>query len=162
MGTRITLTASDQAEEAAAGRRLGASDDLVIVHDGLLIPRLPGWSSILRLALGGERLDSGEIAGCGSGHELVTVVLEQFLHTLDRIAVIVEQVPDALEKFDVVGPIVPAPSAALERFDLRKPGLPEPQDVLRQIEVIGDFADGPERVGTFFHRASGLRLGLAG
>jgi hypothetical protein len=40
---------------------------------------------------------------------------------------------------------------------LREAGLPEPQNVLRQTEIAGDFADGPERFGRF-HRTSGNRL----
>jgi hypothetical protein len=60
--------------------------------------------------------------------ELVAVLLEQFLHALDRVALIIKQDADALEQFDVVGPVVAAPAAALHRFDLGEAGFPEPQD----------------------------------
>jgi hypothetical protein len=68
---------------------------------------------------------------------------------------IIKQMADALEQFDIFGAIVTPPAAALHRLDLGKARFPEAQNVLRQVEVVGDLADRPESVGALFH-LSGL------
>src|SRR5207245_2659267 len=52
-------------------------------------------------------------------------------------------------ELDIVGPVIAAAAAAFQRLDLGKARLPEAQHVLRQIEILGDFADRPECFGAF-------------
>ena len=59
-----------------------------------------------------------------------------------------------LQQVDVVGPVVAPAAAALQRLDLGEAGLPEAQHVLRQVEVVGDLADGAEGVRALVHGAS--------
>src|SRR5690606_33206483 len=92
-----------------------------------------------------------QIAAGNSRDELVAVDLEKFLDALDRIAVIIEQVPDALEQLDIVGAIVASPAATFHRLDLHEARLPEAENVLRQIKVVCDLADGAESVRTLVH-----------
>src|SRR5712692_7294135 len=81
-------------------------------------------------------------------HALFT---QDLLHAPDRIALAVEQMPNAAQEIDVVVAIVAPAAAAFQRLDLSEAGFPEAQDMLRQVEVIGDLADGTERVWSFFH-----------
>src|SRR5712692_2996450 len=81
-------------------------------------------------------------------HALFT---QDLLHAPDRIALAVEQMPNAAQEIDVVVAIVAPAAAAFQRLDLSEAGFPEAQDVLRQVEVIGDLTDGTERVWSFFH-----------
>ena len=59
---------------------------------------------------------------------------------------------DAAQQVDIVGTIITATAAALQRADLGEAGFPETQDVLRQVEVVGDLADGAEGVRAFVDR----------
>ncbi len=79
-------------------------------------------------------------------HELGAVVLEDALHAADRVALAVEQVTDAAQQVDVVGPVVAPPAATLHRLDLAEPRFPEPQHMLRHVELVGHLADGAEGV----------------
>ena len=107
-------------------------------------------------------------AGCGLGRlgrarrlrgarppdaldELDAVILEDALRAPDRVALAVEQVLDAAQQGDVVRAVVAPAAAALQRLDLLEAGFPESQDVLRQVEIVRDFADRPECVRRLFH-----------
>ena len=83
-------------------------------------------------------------------HELDAVILQDPLRTADRVALAVEQMADAAQQIDVVGPVVAPAAAALHRLDLLEARFPEAQHVLRQVEIVRDFADGPECVGRLF------------
>ena len=82
------------------------------------------------------------------------LILEDLLDALDGEALLIEQVPDALEQQHVLGPIVAPAAAALERLDAREARLPEAQHVLRQIELFSGFGDRAEGVGRFFQPES--------
>src|SRR5436305_2136273 len=69
-------------------------------------------------------------------HKLDAVILQDALRTADRVALAVEQVPNAAQQIDIVRPVVAPAAAALERLDLLKPGFPEPQHMLRQVEFV--------------------------
>ena len=59
--------------------------------------------------------------------------------------------PSALtraQKIDVLRPVVAPAPAPLHRLDLREAGLPEAQHVLRQLQLLRNFADRAERVGS--------------
>lgn len=84
-------------EEAPARRRLRAADDLVLLRDARLGRRR------LFVAGSGKRLDGRKVTARDGGDELVAVGFQELLHTLDRIAVIVEEVADALEQVDILG-----------------------------------------------------------
>jgi hypothetical protein len=75
------------------------------------------------------------------------LLLQQALHTADGEALAVEEYADAAQEVHVLGPIIAPAAAALHRPDLREARLPEAQHVLRQIEGLGDLADGAKRVG---------------
>jgi len=91
-------------------------------------------------------------------HGLRTILLQDALHALDRIAFAIEEMADAFEQIDIVGAVIAPSTAALERPNLPEPCFPKPQDVLRNIEVLGDFADRSEGVGALVHHAySGSR-----
>src|SRR5579883_1710800 len=84
-------------------------------------------------------------------HEARPLLAQDALHTADRIALAVEQMADAAQEIDVVGPVIAPAAAALHRADLRESAFPETQDVLRDIEVVGDLADGAKGIGRLFH-----------
>src|SRR5438093_3492182 len=90
-------------------------------------------------------------------NELDPLVPENALHAANGIALAVEQVTNPTQQIDVVGPIIAPAAAAFHRLDLGEPGLPETQHVLRQVEFVGDFADGAERVRRLFHCGRLLR-----
>src|SRR5690606_8689456 len=125
--------------------------DLVLVAASLR------WCGIL-VAGGGQRLDRGKITARDGGDKPVAIHLEQLLHALDRISVIVEQMPDALQEIDVLGAVIAPSAAALHRLDLRETSLPETQHMLRQVEIVGNFADGAESVRALFHSTLDERL----
>src|SRR5689334_1513061 len=74
---------------------------------------------------------------------------------------------DPAEQIDVVGPVIAAAAASLQRLDLLEARLPETQDVLRQVQVTGDFTDGPECLGCLFrhglpfHHADAFMSGVS-
>src|SRR5438128_2629524 len=82
---------------------------------------------------------------------MVAVLAQQLLHALDRVALVVEHMPDALDQFDILRPIVTAAATALHRFDLVETRFPEAQHMLRQVKIFRDFADGAERIGALVH-----------
>jgi len=131
---RLELAARLTVEPGRAGAELGA-----------LRPRN------LRLGVGGLAL------------HLERPFAHQPLHALDRVAVRIEQLADPGEKFHVLRPVVAPAAATLQRPDLRKLALPEAQDVLRNVELLGDLADGAEGRRRFLHAtrcAFGMRHGL--
>src|SRR6476660_7549080 len=73
--------------------------------------------------------------------------------------------PDALQEIDVLWSVVAAAAATLHRLYLRKACFPETQDMLRQVEVVCDFADGAKGIRALLHRqpprAPYSRLSLA-
>ena len=106
------------------------------------------------------RFGLGHLAGtrrlCGAGFpdpldELDAVILEDALRTPNRIALAVEQVLDAAQQIDVVGPVIAPAAAALQRLDLLEARFPESQDVLRQFEIVRNLTDCPECVRRLFH-----------
>ena len=138
-----------QPEETPVGLDLGLADKLVIMaarRGGLrLRARLLGLLALR------DRLDSGEIAAADRHQELVAVIAQQLLHALDGIALVVEHVADAFDQLDILRPVVAPATAAFQRLDLGEAGLPETQHMLRQIEIVSDFADRTERVWTLLH-----------
>ena len=86
------------------------------------------------------------------GERLGAVLAKQFLHPTDGIAFGVQQVPDAAQQPNVLGPVVAAPATPLQGPDMGEFGLPETQHVLRQIELGRDFADGSEGRGGISRR----------
>src|SRR5262249_37639575 len=91
--------------------------------------------------------------------ELDTVILEDPLRAADRVALAIEEVLDAAQKIDVIGPVVAPAAATFQRLDLLKPRLPEAQDVLRQVQIVRDFADCPECIRRLFTTAYPLLAG---
>src|SRR4051812_22855556 len=79
-------------------------------------------------------------------HEFDALLLQDALHAADRVALAVEQMPDAAQEVDVFRPVIAPAAAALHRLDLAEAALPKPKHVLRQIEVVGDLADGAKCV----------------
>ena len=84
-------------------------------------------------------------------HELDAVILQDALRAPDRVTLAIEQVTDAAQQIDIIGPVIAPAAAALHRLDLLKAGFPETQHVLRQVEIVCDFTDRPERFGRLFH-----------
>src|SRR5947209_12904763 len=84
-------------------------------------------------------------------YELDAVILQDALRAADRVALAVKQMADAAQEVDIVRPVIAPAAAALHRLDLLKARFPETQHVLRQVEVVFDFADRPERFGRLFH-----------
>src|SRR5690606_41600806 len=83
--------------------------------------------------------------------DVVDALLAQdLLHAADGVALAVQEMADATQEVDVVGPVVPPPAAALHRLDLGELALPEPQHMLGNIEFGGYFTDGPEGVRRLF------------
>src|ERR1700722_14344958 len=80
----------------------------------------------------------------GRARRIERAVGEQLLDAADRIAFLVEALPDARQQGDIPRPVVAPPAAALQGLQLRKFRLPEAQHMRRQIEVLGDLADGTE------------------
>jgi hypothetical protein len=74
------------------------------------------------------------------------LLFQDSLHTLDGVAFAVEQVTDAPQQIDILGPVEPAASGPFDRPDLREAGFPEAQDVLGQREILGHLADGAKGV----------------
>src|SRR5579864_5547089 len=74
---------------------------------------------------------------------------QELLHAADRIAVLVQALADAAQQNDVFRPVVASAATALQRLQLGELRFPEAQDMRRQIEVVGDLADGAERRGAF-------------
>src|SRR5882724_9104319 len=68
------------------------------------------------------------------------------LHPADGVALTVQKPANAPEQIDIVRAVVAAAPAPLHRLDLGEPGLPEPQHMLGDVEVVGDLADGSERI----------------
>ena len=102
-----------------------------------------------------RRLDRGRRLGGArlpdALHELDAVVLEDALRAADRVALAVEQMADAAQEIDVVGAVIAPAAAALQRLDLLEAGFPKSQHVLRQVEIVRDFADCPECVRRLVH-----------
>src|SRR5262245_29044004 len=86
-------------------------------------------------------------------HVSQALILEDALHPADRIALAVEQMPDASQEVDVVRAIIATAAAALHRLDFTETAFPEPQHMLRHIQIGGHFADGAECVRRLLHRA---------
>ena len=54
-----------------------------------------------------------------------------------------------------------APAASLHRLDLGESRFPEPQDVLRNVEIVGDLADGSEGIRRLVQMLAPLSLAPA-
>ncbi|CDX31595.1 hypothetical protein MPLDJ20_140340 [Mesorhizobium plurifarium] len=145
---RTFVVALAKAEETAAGLDLRLADQRVLVA-----ARLGGRRQrhLLGLAALGDRLHCGHVAIADGDQKMIAVLAQQLLHAFDRIALIVEHMPDALDQLNVLRPVVAPAAAALHRLDLGEARLPETQHVLRQVEVFRDFADGAESVGALVH-----------
>src|SRR5215813_2444137 len=83
--------------------------------------------------------------------ELESLILENALHTADRVALAIEQVPDPAQEVDVIGTVVAPPTAALHRLDFAEPTFPEPQHMLRHIKIGRYLADGTECIRRLLH-----------
>src|SRR6185312_7568459 len=77
--------------------------------------------------------------------ECRALLAQDALHAADCVSLPVEEMADAAQQVDVVRPIVAPATAALHRLDLVETRFPESQNVLRQIELVGDLADGAKR-----------------
>jgi hypothetical protein len=89
----------------------------------------------------------GGAFGCRAVSRCAPLPFEQFLRTLNRIALIIEKASDAPEQIDVLGPVVASTAAAFEGAHLGELAFPEPKDVLGDIKIVGDFADGAKGAG---------------
>ena len=103
---------------------------------------------------------TGSISGGGvggdfalaNGHDKAdALLLQDALQPADGVALVVQQVLDAAQKVDVVRAIVAPATAPLQRLYFAKAGLPETQHVLRQVEIVGDLADGAECIRALVH-----------
>ena len=83
---------------------------------------------------------------------------EQLLNPADRVALLIEVLPDPPEQVDVLWAVVTAATPALERFDLWEFGFPEPQHVCWQIELLCDFTGGSKRSARFAGAPGGCDL----
>jgi hypothetical protein len=86
-------------------------------------------------------------------NERQALFAQDALHAADGIALAIEQVAYAAQQVDVVGTVVAPAAAALERADLGEAALPEAQYVLRDADLLSNFADGAERVRRFFQES---------
>src|SRR5262245_10460625 len=93
-------------------------------------------------------------------HEAHALLAQQTLHAADGVALAIKQMANSAQQVDVVGTVVTPPAAALHRPDLAETALPEPQHVLRDVELLRHFADGPECVRCFLHRRAAPPVGL--
>src|SRR5665213_795909 len=75
-------------------------------------------------------------------NEFCPLLAQNPLHATDRVAFAVQQMANAAQEIDVVRTVIAPAAAAFHRFDFGKPAFPEAQHVLRQVEVVGDLADG--------------------
>lgn len=100
----------------------------------------------LRSRSDGDRRSLRRIAAVGR---------EQLLDPANRIAIVVEKPVDAMGKRHVCRAIVTAIAGPLERLQLRKACFPIAKDMLRNVEVVSEFADRPESLvallGSFRH-----------
>src|SRR5215217_722380 len=54
--------------------------------------------------------------------------------------------PNTPQEVDVIGSVIAPSAGALHRLNLRETAFPETQHVLRNVQILGDFTDGAERV----------------
>src|SRR5260370_604861 len=87
-------------------------------------------------------------------HEAPTLLAQQPVDARDGVALAIEEMTDAAQKIEVVRSIVAASPAALHRPDLAEAAFPEAQHMLRNVELLRHFADGPECVRRLVHRRS--------
>ena len=88
----------------------------------------------------------------GRSNQLLTVgrtAGQQLLDPADGVAILVEKPVDALGEGDVGGTVIAAITGPLERPQLRKARFPIAKDMLRDSEVVGEFADGAECLVAF-------------
>ena len=76
---------------------------------------------------------------------------EQLLDPAYRVSLLIQELSDLPQQLNVLRPIITAAASAFQRFDLTETGFPETEDMLRQVEVIGDLANGTEGVRPFLH-----------
>ena len=88
----------------------------------------------------------------GRLHEFYALLADDALHAANGVALAVEQMADAAQERNVIGPVVAPAAAALHRFYFAETAFPKPKHVLRHVEIVGHFADGPECVRRLFHR----------
>ena len=69
---------------------------------------------------------------------------EQLLDSADGIAVLVEKAVDAVRQRNVSRTVVATITGALEWAKLRETRFPIAEDVLRNAQILGELADGPE------------------
>src|SRR5262249_133735 len=128
-GTRRSLTAGSPAQQWQA-QRACALGRLALLDGVILLGRLAGRLRRARLP--------------GVLHEAHARPAQQTLDARDGVALAIEEMADAAQKIEVVRAIVAPPAAALHRPDLTEAAFPEPQHVLRNVELLRHFADGPE------------------
>jgi phosphohistidine phosphatase len=94
------------------------------------------------------------IRGCRTGrcNQVLAVAGaagQQLLNAPDGIAILVEEPVDALGKCDVGRAVIAAIPGPLERPQLGKARFPIAKDMLRDSEVVGEFADSAECLVAF-------------
>ena len=140
--SRPISDAKPAAQAALFGERLGGG------------PRRPRTSSSSLAPCGG--------CGAPSCHTACTnfdaLLAQDALHAADGVALAVEQMADAAQQIDVVGPVIAPPAAALHRLDVAEAAFPETQHVLRQIEFVRHFADGAKCVRRLVIQSAPLSL----
>ncbi len=77
------------------------------------------------------------------------LIFQDFLRTLDREAVLVEQPTYAAKQVDILWTIETPPACPLDGLDLMETCFPKAQDMLRQGEFVRHFADRAESIRIF-------------
>ncbi len=112
------------------------------------------------LLLARDGFDGLNIAIAKRDNELRIVFAEKSLNTLDGITLIIKQVANAFEQFNIKRTIIATTTASLHRFYLGKACFPKTQHMLRKIEIFCYFAYSPECIRAFVHLLA-LSSGLA-
>ncbi len=82
-------------------------------------------------------------------HIADTLLFQNALHTFDRVSLIIKQMANTFEQINIIGTIVATTAAPLHRLDLGEAGFPKAQHMLRQVEILRNFADRPKCIWAF-------------
>ena len=85
-------------------------------------------------------------SGIGRGRILIT---QQLLHAANGVTFLAEQAMNPPRKIDIGRAIVAPVAGALHRLQLRETSLPLAQDVLRDAQLLRQFADSQKGAGVF-------------
>jgi len=72
-------------------------------------------------------------------------LLQDLLHTFDRITILMQQLVDPARKLYIFGTIIAPVSCARDRAKLAEPRFPISQHMLRHTKINGEFANRPKR-----------------